>query len=410
MSPKKTKNRSEFSKYSAFLTIRLCAPAGFAILQDKSYICSNMETALKLIADGSTIKVEGVLDGIGADGLVTAMNADTIYTLDFGGVSEIKFAALRTLLNFRKSGKHFSIINASDSVAERFEDTGVSCFIGVCRKPKQLVLGQYDEFGASFLSKAYNSEDGDSMIKVYGERIPSEVVFREKMTARAVMLFGLPTPLVGTIYQEGGNTALDFERIEGKRSFSRIIFEEPDRLEEISVRFAKMCKKLHETPCDTNVFPDRKIHYREAVSRCKELSETEKAKVLAFIDNIPDETTCLHGDMQISNVITNGKEDLWIDLSDFSYGCPMLDMGMWYFLCKLNSEKTMLNLFRLDRTQMGRVWDAFSEEYFGADTPEKKAEVERMVLPYASLHMLYLGATYFFEPFMLEYLRKTLLA
>lgn len=354
--------------------------------------------------------VSGVLDGPGADALVEAASRGFNFVMDFSEVSDIKFAALRSLLRCRQSGCRFSIINAESSVAEKFEDTGVSAFIPVSRKPKPLDMSRYEEFGASFLSRAYNSDDGDSMIKIYGYRVPKFMVAQEKAVARAVMQFGIPTPLVGTLYENGESNALDFERIEGKRSFSRIIAEEPERLEEMSRRFARMCKKLHMTECDTTMFADRTLAYRHAIATCKDITDAERVKANAFLDSVPKATTCLHGDMQPSNVITNGIDDLWIDLAEFGYGNPMLDMGMWYFLSVLNTEERAQDLFHLGKADMLRVWDFFIDEYFGAGTPEKKAEVNSRVEKFAALHMLYIGTVYNgFEPGMVEYIRAKML-
>ena len=368
------------------------------------------DNASSWTVNGNIICVSGVLDGCGADGIVAAMAAGDGFVLDFAGVGEIKFAALRALLRCRQAGKRFSIINAGTDVAERFEDSGVSSFITVTRRPKPLEIGKFDEFGAGFLSKAYNNGDGDSMIKVYNSRVPKQIVIQEKAVSRAVMLFGLPTPLVGSLYEDGEYMGIDFERIEGKRSFSRIISEEPGRLEEMTVRFARMCRKLHATQCDTNVFPDRTDFYRQAVMRCDAITDAEKARAMEFLDSVPVETTCLHGDMQLSNVITNGTDDLWIDLSDFGYGHHMLDMGMWYFLSMLNPEHLCQHIFHLSKAQMASVWDVFAGEYFDADTPDKKAGVIAEVEPYAALHMLYLGSNYGFEPGMLDFIRARLLS
>ncbi len=336
---------------------------------------------------------------------VDAAHAD----LDFSDVSDVNFAALRCFLDARRAGKRFSIVNAADAVAEKFEDSGVGAIVNVSRKPKALDMSRYEVFGESFLSKAYNSEDGDAMIKVYGGHFPARMVAQEKAMARAVMLFGLPTPLVGTLYSDGVNNALDYERIPGKRSFSRVVSEEPERMEEMTVRFAAMCKQLHATPCDTSVFPARINVYRSVVARCDRLTEEEKAKIFAFIDSVPPATTCLHGDMQMSNVITSPRGDMWIDLSDFSYGAPMLDLGMWYFLSKLNTEERVQQLFHMSVAQMAQIWDIFAREYFDARTPEALAEVERKVQPFAALHMLYLCVNYWYEPGLFEYAHKILL-
>ena len=348
------------------------------------------------------IRPEGILDAAAARRLVATLDTDHAPAFDFEAVEDIQFSALRVLMNARRSGLRFSIINACDAVVERFTDSGVSAYIDVCRKPQPLDLGRYEEFGASYLSKAYYSKDGDAMLKVYGTNVSKIAVAREKAVARAVMLFGLPTPLVGTLYESEGRTALDYERIEGKRSFSRVIAEEPERLEEMSRRFARMCRQLHETPCNTALFRDSRAVHRQAVLDCPGLDEAGKAAFLRFVDTIPAATTCLHGDLQMSNVITTGEEDLWIDLGDFGYGEPKLDIAMWYFLTKLNTEEFAQHLFHLGLADLARVWDFFVEEYADARSPEQKRAFEQAVVPYAALHMIYIGVEYGFQPGMLD--------
>ncbi len=344
----------------------------------------------------------GTVDAAAAGRLLASMTEDRTYTLDFEDVDGIHFAALRKFMNARRAGCRFCIINACDAVVDRFVDSGVGTLIDVCRKPKPLDLSRYEEFGASYMSKAYNCDDGDSMMKLYGPGVPRETVFREKTVARAVMLFGLPTPLVGSVSEDGGRTALDFERIHGKRSFSRIISEEPGKLEPIARRFARMSRQLHETPCDTAVFENRVLAHRQAVINCRELTDADKEVFLSFADSIPAATTCLHGDLQPSNVITTGLEDLWIDLGDFGYGYPLLDLGMLYFLTRLTTEERAMQLFHLDCASLARFWDAFAEEYAGARTPEQKQAFEQAVVPYAALHMIYLGTNFGFVPGMAE--------
>jgi uncharacterized protein (TIGR02172 family) len=352
---------------------------------------------------------EGVLDAAAARRIVAALDAEHSPALDFDAVEDIHFGALRVLMNARRSGLRFSIINACDAVSDRFTDTGVSAWIDVCRKPRPLDLSRYEEFGASFLSKAYNSKDGDSMIKVYGTNVSKLAVAREKAVARAVMLFGLPTPLVGTLYETEGRTALDYERIEGKRSFSRVIAEEPERLGEMTRRFARMCRQLHQTPCDTALFRDSRAVHRQAVLDCPGLDEAARAAFLRFVDSIPAATTCLHGDMQMSNVITTGEEDLWIDLGDFGYGEPKLDIAMWYFLSRLNTEENVRQLFHLGLADLARIWDIFVEEYADARSSEEKQAFEQAVIPYAALHMIYIGVEYGFQPGLLDAARSLIL-
>ena len=364
---------------------------------------------INFIKEDTVLIVNGDLDGKGVHELEAVMDADKRYTLDFNGVSSVSFSGMRALMNCHRNGRRFFIINACDNVMEMFEDTGVSSFLSVCRKPKSLDISKYEEFGGGYLSKSFNSADGDSMLKFYGSRIPAEMVYQEKNVAKKVFLFGIPTPMVGSLRAVDGSYAIDFERIEGKRSLSRVIADEPGRLEEIAVKFATMCKELHSTQCDVNVFEDRTIAYRNAVCRCNGLSEDEKNRILAFIDSVPKATTCLHGDMQLSNIITNGEEFLWIDLGDFGYGNPMFDLGMWFFLSMLNSEERADQIFHINKAALAKVWRIFAREYFGADTEDKQAESIRKVEPFAALHMIYLGSNYGFEPGMLDFAKSKLL-
>ena len=353
--------------------------------------------------DTAILKVREIIENRGAEGLASALDADKSFILDFSGVESVSFAALRVLLVNRRAGRDISVINACDAVAEKFEDTGVSALVNVTRVPKPIDMSKYKEFGGGFLSTAYNSQDGDSMLKMYGENVPDEVVIREKNVARSVLLFGLNTPMVGTLYGCSEGKGLDFERIEGKRSFSRIISEEPGRMEELTVRFAKMCRHLHSTQCDTAIFGEKSEMYRKVLSASGTIDDGLRTRVMAFLDSVPLETTCLHGDMQLSNVITNGREDFWIDLSDFGYGNHMFDLGMWYFLSRLNPEELCQHIFHLGREQMSQIWDIFVREYFGAATEASREDVSRMVEPFAALHMLYLGSLYGFKPGMVEF-------
>ena len=367
-----------------------------------------MENSVTLRPEGRRIFIKGTITQEAIDPIREAMTANSIFCLDFSEVEGVNFAAMRGFLNLRKMGLPISIVNASDAVTEKFEDSGLSTFISICRKAKPLDMSVYEEFGESFMSKAYNSADGDAMIKVYGKHGSLEMVTREKAVARAVMVFGIPTPLVGTIYSDGEKWALDFERIAGKRSLSRIISEEPERMEEVTVHFAKMCKELHATPCDTAVFSDRREFYRSFIAPSKAISDDTRRKILAFIDKIPAATTCLHGDLQPSNVITNGKEYLWIDLSDFAYGYPMMDLAMWYFLSNVSDEKIMIHLFHLNKVQMRQIWDIFCRVYFDTTDPAVLAAKEEEAKRYCILHMVYLGCMAGFEPFMIPIIEEAM--
>ena len=63
---------------------------------------------------------------------------------------------------------------------------------------------------------------------------------------------GIPTPEPYRLVTDGERFGAEYELVPNKRSFTRILSQEPERLQEISLEFAKQTKKLHSTKADTS--------------------------------------------------------------------------------------------------------------------------------------------------------------
>ena len=204
-------------------------------------------------------------------------------------------------------------------------------------KPERIDMGDYEESGDGFTAISYNHKNGKTMMKLYAPFVP---------------------------------------------------ISEPHRELEVAwnLEFARECKKLHAIPCDTKLFSPTENRFREAITKLKEYSDEEKAKISAFIDSVPKATTCIHGDMHIGNIITNGEKNFWIDLSAFSYGNPLYDVGMLYFVSHTGDDELAQKLFHISAAQMLEVWTYFVPEYFGKEEP--LASIDEKVKPFAALLML----------------------
>lgn len=258
-------------------------------------------------------------------------------------------------------------------------------------EPVKIDLADYERSGEGFNAESYNHKGGHTMIKLYAESVSPELPLRELRTAMNVFRMGLPTPMPGRFVTDGKRYGCEFSRVVDKKSFARAISENPDSMERFATEFARMCKQLHSTVCNPAVFPSAVDMSCKAVEKATIFSEDEKKKVLDFVKSVPSATTCLHGDLHIGNILDSSFGNLWIDLADFSYGNPLFDFGMMYLVCRCNPDDLTKKLYHIDNEAMLRFWKLFACEYFGADTPEKFAEIENRIRPFAALKMLYFG-------------------
>ena len=253
---------------------------------------------------------------------------------------------------------------------------------------QRIDLNDYVQTGEGGTALTYNHKDGKRMMKLYAEYMPISEPERELAQSWAIMDLGLHIPRAFRLVTDGKRVGVEFERIVKKRSFSRAISQEPENMEAYMKAFAAECRKLHAKPCNTHAFESVKDHFNRAIGASRDFTEAEKQRLHAFVNEAPDATTCLHGDMHMGNIITDGEQNWWIDLADFRYGHPYFDMGMLYFVCISNpSDEMAQKIFHLSHAQMMQAWELFVRYYFGPDVTLEEAN--RLIAPYASLYMIH---------------------
>lgn len=256
-------------------------------------------------------------------------------------------------------------------------------------EPVIIDMNNYVESGEGFCSVSYNHRNGKTMIKLYNDFVDRSVPEDELHESQAVLDMGFTTPSPIRMITDGKRYGNEFERITNKRSFARAISQEPDKVEYYAVEFAKMCKQLHSTPCDKDIFPSAADYARKNIRENTYFTDERKAKMLAFIDRLPEKDTCVHGDLHIGNVITDGKKDYWIDLAEFSYGNPLFDLGMFYIVCNANPDDVTMKLYHINNATMAEVWKYFVREYYGAVTYEEIEDINRRLKTFAIIRMAF---------------------
>ena len=244
---------------------------------------------------------------------------------------------------------------------------------------QRIDLNDYIQTGEGGTAITYNHKDGKTLAKLFKANMAAENAITEFRMSQVFYESGLPTPEPIRLITDGTRLGAEYELIHPKRSFTRIISQEPDQLVPLSQRFAVLAKQLHQTPADTTRMTDMRELASKWVDRLADFSDELKRRFHRFIDTVPSTPTCLHGDLHIGNIITDGRRNLWIDVGDFAYGVPEWDLGMMYYGSHYLSPERADNIYHLDNDTLRAHWDAFAPVYYGTDSKEVlEAEVRKL--------------------------------
>ena len=249
-------------------------------------------------------------------------------------------------------------------------------------------LKDYELSGGGKLGESYIKRDNpDILLKLYTTQL-EKMGLDEYERAQKVFNMGLPCPEPGEVVRTtDGRIGIHFNRIHGKLSYARALSYHPELMDQYAVEFAELCKKLHSTVPPAGLFPSIKDQYTGYIKENPYLTDDERSGLIRFIGTLPDADTALHGDLHIGNVIfdENGRKYL-IDLSEFSTGSPMFDLGIFFMQACLAHEELEMELYHITTKTSKAFWKAFAKVYFGPDANIE--EIEKQLMPFALLRIL----------------------
>lgn len=232
---------------------------------------------------------------------------------------------------------------------------------------EKIDLAEWIRFGEGNNGQSYyHSTDDSIVLKLNDSSWTEEMTLAEFNLSRSVYELGVACPKLYKFVTDGERFGYTAERIKGKRSFSRMIADEPSRIPELAARFAAMARELHSLQCDCSVFQSALARRKAMIDNCEVLPDDVRAR-LEEISGIfdPAASTCLHGDFHPGNLISGEGGVYWIDLGGFSYGDPLIDISTLYLVAHYTPAGTLDRIFHVKRRTICRFMDEFLKCYYG---------------------------------------------
>ncbi len=210
-----------------------------------------------------------------------------------------------------------------------------------------------------------NRNDSSIMLKLNKKEIPEEVSYHEYLISNTLYGMGISCPRVLDFVTDGTRFGMTMERIRGKKSYVRMIADNPELLEPLAKDFAARSREFHSIRCDTTKFESNKEKCRRLFASCPELPDSVKEMLYGCLDSLEDVPYPVHGDLSPGNIIRANGKDYWIDLGDFTYGDPDMDFASLAFLARYTPAKVVEYIFHLTRRQFKRFVEIYGREYYG---------------------------------------------
>lgn len=341
---------------------------------------NELNTILTKDNDTLFIKLPIVLDKNNADDIYSTIlsNIDeTITTIIFNAkeLRSISADGLDVILETKKKNKEIVIDNARIGICDILESYGFNNFVNISKQYRFISIKGCKIIGQGGHGTIYKLGE-DTIIKVYKDHSPLEVIENERQYARNAFVNGIPTAIAYDIVETEQGYGIVFEMINGM-TLGQYLRKNPDKLEEYSVKFAKLLLTLNSTVAEPDLYLDFKQVYLDRSEKAKKYIGEKDGEILKqIIKAIPDGNGMIHGDYHPNNImIDNAGELLFIDMADISRGNSFFDLGGTYmlmnFIAKIPLLRAILkNITSLNYKECLKMWDILIRTYYNTDDEE----------------------------------------
>ena len=292
--------------------------------------------------------------------------------LDAADLEYISSAGLRVILRLKKSCPALKIVNVNSEVYEILDMTGFTEMMTVEKAYRVVSVEGCEEIGRGANGKIYRI-DQDNVVKVYKNADALADIQHEREMAKLALILGIDVVKVGESY---GSV---FELLNA-RSFSKILANEPDKMDWCVKEYVDMLKKIHGTLVPAGKLPDMKETVLGWARFMQDyLPDWAGQKLLALVEAVPHDDHMLHGDYHTKNLELQNDEVLLIDMDTLAVGNPIFELASMFnaFVGFSEQDHEVIKKFQgFDFETAATFWRKSMAAYLGTDSETKFHEVE----------------------------------
>ncbi len=301
--------------------------------------------------------------------------------IDAEGIEYISSAGLRMILRTRKNQPSLKITNVSSEVYEIFDMTGFTEMLPVEKAYRRLSVDGCTVIGKGAKGTVYRY-DADTIIKVYKDADSLPAIKQERELARKAFVLGIPTAIPYDVVKVGESFGSVFELLDAQ-SYSALIAENPEKLDEYVAIYTDLLKKIHSTQVKKGDMADIKTFVLDWVRvDAPYLPENDAKKLTELITVAPDTLNILHCDYHTNNIMMQNGETLLIDMDTLSQGHPVFELANIYITYVgfgENDPSVVESFIGLPYDTAVKIWEKFLPLYLGTDDSARINEVEEKV-------------------------------
>lgn len=342
------------------------------------------EVRVEKTEDVIRVSLSGRIDSENAEEIknevLTQVGEDesTPVEVDMEGLKYISSAGLRVLLLLRKKHPDMKLINVRPAIYDILETTGFTEMMEVRKGHRRISVDDAVVIGRGANGTLYRISD-DNVVKVFNSPDSLEEIMREREVARLALVLGIPTAISFDIVKVGDSYGSVYEMLDAK-SFSKVIAEEPDKLDWCVTEYVNLLKKIHGTEVPEGKLPDMKETVIDWAEFMKDYLPAEtSSKLMDLVKAVPQNNHMIHGDYHTKNVQLTGDEVLLIDLDTLAVGDPVFEFASIFnaYVGFSELDPNVVVEFQGFSAEIAQeFWHKVLVEYFGTDDPEFLRDVE----------------------------------